>query len=124
MVDSIRSANGVGKVGAGAARHRTSPGVSLPATGSMAVEQVAAAADAGARSPGDDKQEAGGDPPGGDVKNGLTLEVSEDGEGQEIVYRFLDGRTGEVVGEWSSGELGKLRDYLRAKNLHILDKKI
>ncbi len=89
----------------------------------MAVEQVAAAADAGARNPGEDKQEAGGDPDG-DAKSGLTLEVSEDGKGQELVYRFLDGRTGEVVGEWSSGELNKLRDYLRARNLHILDKKI
>ena len=123
MVDSIPSTNGVRKVGAGAARHRTSPGVSQPTTGSMAVEQVAAAADAGARNPGEDKQEAGGDPDG-DAKSGLTLEVSEDGKGQELVYRFLDGRTGEVVGEWSSGELNKLRDYLRARNLHILDKKI
>ncbi len=90
----------------------------------MAVEQIAATANAGARNPGEDKQDGPGDTPNGDARGGLTLEISEDGGGQQIVYRFLDARTGQVVGEWSTGELDKLREYLQAKNLHILDKKI
>ncbi|MDE3114621.1 MAG: hypothetical protein KGL26_03370 [Pseudomonadota bacterium] len=124
MVDSIPSANGVRKVGTGAARHRTSPGVTQQITGSMAIEQIAATANAGARNPGEDKQDGPGDTPNGDARGGLTLEISEDGGSQQIVYRFLDARTGQVVGEWSAGELDKLREYLQAKNLHILDKKI
>ncbi|MBU6445181.1 MAG: hypothetical protein KGR48_14840 [Alphaproteobacteria bacterium] len=124
MVDSISSANGARKVATGAVRHRTSPGVSQAATVVIAVEQIAPASGAGAHDPADDRQEDQDDPRDSNTKHGLTLEVSEDGEGGEIVYRFRDAGTGQVVGEWKTGELGKLRDYLRAKNLHILDEKI
>ena len=123
MVDSISSANSVRKVGTGPARNRTPSGVSQATTGSMTVEQVGASGDAGKRNPGDDEQhraDAQTDGAGG----GMTLEISEDGEGRELTYRFLDPVSGKIVGEWTADQLDKLREYLREKNLHILDKKI
>ncbi len=56
-------------------------------------------------------------------ESGLRLEISEDESGQELVYRFVDARTGEVVREWDAGEFGKLREYARAQNIHLLDTK-
>jgi hypothetical protein len=123
MVDSISSANSVRKVGTGPARHGTPSGVSQTTTGSMAVEQIAASGDAGRRNPGDDEQHRA-DAPVESTGGGMTLEISEDSEGRELIYRFLDPRSGKIVGEWTADQLDKLRDYLREKNLHILDKKI
>ena len=54
----------------------------------------------------------------------LRLEISQDDDGAELIYRFVDAQSGAIVREWPAGEFGKLRDYMRDKKIHLLDKKI
>ena len=54
----------------------------------------------------------------------LRLEISNSDEHGEFVYRFVDAQTGSVVSEWNSDRIGKLRDYVREKNIQLYDKKV
>lgn len=126
MVDTISSANGVRQAGAGAARHGSPSGSSSQAATSKAVEPVAAS-DAPAQREQNHREERDAPREPGQRENapaGLRLQISEDADGNEIVYRFVDAQTGNVVGEWDADQIGKLRDFVRAKNIHIFDKKV
>ena len=59
-----------------------------------------------------------------DASQDLRLEIAEDESGAELVYRFVDAQSGDIIREWNAGEFGKLRDYMRDKKIHLLDKKI
>ena len=124
MVDTISSANSVRKVGTGATHHRSPPGTSNPAAGSKAVEQVSAAGDPAQHESDSNESDQREPDRRGNSASDLRLEISEDTTGGELVYRFVDAQTGHVVGEWDADQMGKLREYLRAKNIHIFDKKV
>jgi hypothetical protein len=77
---------------------------------SEAVERTAAA-----DSPQDDSREASAE--------GVRLEVHEDGQGG-FIYRLIDCRTGALLREWAGDEVTKLREFLRAHRIQLLDRKI
>jgi len=54
---------------------------------------------------------------------GVRLEVHEDGKGG-FIYRLIDCRTGVLLREWAGDEVTKLREFLRAHRIQLLDKKI
>lgn len=126
MVDTISNAKGI-RHGASATKRFGAPSVSSP-TGAAArpVAPVSAVSDSEHRDPdqqpAQDERYSGRDtePQGAD----LRLEISEDSNGAELLYRFVDAKSGAVVREWPAGEFGKLRDYMRDKKIHLLDKKI
>lgn len=126
MVDTISSANSARQAGSGAIRHGSPSGSSTPAVTSKAVEPVLAS-DASTQYEQDHRGERDGQHHPAQreaVSSALHLQISEDAAGNELVYRFVDTRTGTVVGEWDADQLGKLRDFVRAKNIHIFDKKV
>lgn len=126
MVDTISSASSVRQAGPGAARHGSPSGSSGQADTSKAVEPVSAA-DAPAQNEHGYRQER--DTPRRTAQPeshsaDLRLQITEDASGNEVIYRFIDVQTGTVVGEWDANQIGKLRDFMSAKNIHLFDKKI
>lgn len=126
MVDTIANAKGIRRSGSDTSRYGA-PSASSPNTAAArAVSPVAAVA---GRDQHDPDEQAGHDdkhskhsaqPQGSD----LRLEIGEDDNGGELVYRFVDAQSGAVVREWAANEFGKLRDYMRDKKIHLLDKKV
>lgn len=118
MVDTISSAKGI--------RHAGSPRYGASPASSPAFDRPVTPATA---TDGADRHEQGGgehETPHDDAQDNqdLRLEIAEDEGGKELVYRFVDAQTGDVVREWNADEFGKLRDYVRHKKIHLLDKKI
>jgi hypothetical protein len=54
----------------------------------------------------------------------VRLEVQEDRETGEIVYRLVDLRTGALIREWRGEHLDELRQFLQENQIQLLDKKI
>ncbi|MDE2465095.1 MAG: hypothetical protein KGO02_15465 [Alphaproteobacteria bacterium] len=118
MVDTISNTRGIGR---GATRYAPSPAASvdsekavLPATSST---QTGAEGNANDPQPNPDGQGEGD-------SARMRLEVREDPIDGELVYRFIDPKTGEVLREWDSRDLGRLRDYMRKARIHLIDTKI
>lgn len=125
MVDTISSAKSIRLAGSATTRYGAPPATSDPSVSDKPVTPVSAAADAGrddhdSGAEGESRREF---PQEGDGA-GLRLEISEDEGGNEVIYRFVDAQTGDLVREWDAGEFGKLREYMRAKKIHLLDKKV
>lgn len=126
MVDTISSANNVRQAGAGAARHGPPSGSSGQAVTSKAVEPVSAS-DAPAQHEHGYRQERDTSRRSAQPENSsadLRLQITEDASGNEVTYRFVDVETGKVVGEWDADQIGKLREFMAAKNIHLFDRKI
>lgn len=125
MVDTISNAKSIRHPGSKTARPGTPPATSDPAVSAKPVAPVSPAPDAGQHDHHDSgERQRGGTPPQEQDETGLRLEVSGDESGGEVVYRFVDAQTGAVVREWDAGEFGKLREYMRARKIHLLDKKV
>lgn len=54
----------------------------------------------------------------------VRLEVQEDRETGEIVYRLVDLRTGALIREWRGEHMDELRKFLQENQIQLLDKKI
>ena len=125
MVDTISNAKGI-RHGASATNRFGAPSVSSSSGAVRHVAPVSPASDSGHHEPDEhgahDERHPGHDsePQGAD----LRLEISQDNDGAELIYRFVDAQSGAIVREWPAGEFGKLRDYMRDKKIHLLDKKI
>jgi len=119
MVDAISNAKGIRA--AGASRYGASP-ASSPTAEKRAIAPVAPTG-AATRRDQDGSGEGSSRDPRQDGQD-LRLEIAEDEGGKELVYRFVDALTGDVVREWDAGQFGRLRDYMRDKKIHLLDKKI
>ena len=116
MVDSISRTKDVRQAGSATARYGSPPAPAQPAVASKPVLP----------SPGSSQSEDGSPDERGaeQTESTLRLEITEGENGEELIYRFIDARTGEVVREWDAGEFGKLRDYARSRNIHLLDTKV
>ena len=125
MVDTISNAKSIRQTGSATTRYGSPPAASDPVAGSKAVAPISASADAGRREQ-DGRGEQGAQREfSPDADNmGLRLEISQDESGSEVIYRFVDARSGTLVREWDAEEFGKLRDYVRDKKIHLLDKKV
>jgi len=125
MVDTISSAKSIRQAGSATTRYGAPPVTSDSVTGSKAIAPISASGDAGRR---DDESRRERDIQrefSQDADNtNLRLEISQDASGSELIYRFVDAQTGRLVREWDAGEFGKLRDYVRDKRIHLLDKKV
>ena len=124
MVDTISSTKGIRHAGSATTRYGASPATASPSVSERAVAPVAATGDTN-RQDQDGRSEH--DTPreyAQDASQDLRLEIAEDESGAELVYRFVDAHSGDIIREWNAGEFGKLRDYMRDKKIHLLDKKI
>lgn len=116
MVDTVSTAKNIRQAGSATTRYGSSPAPSQPAIGSKPVLPSSGSGQSGHG----DHNERGGE----QSESSLRLEITEDENGEELVYRFIDARTGTVVREWDAGEFGKLRDYASSRNIHFVDKKV
>lgn len=114
MVDNISNTRGIGR---GVTRYAPSP-----ATSTDSVRAVAPSPDSSER----EKHEGRGHEPEADEQpeEAMRLEIAEDPADGELVYRFVDAKSGDVVRQWDSRDLGRLRDYVRTQRIHLIDKKI
>ena len=125
MVDTISNAKSIRHSGSATTRYGAPPATSDPAVSDKAIAPVSALADPAQREhEGGSERDSQRETSSELDSTGLRLEISGDGNGNEVVYRFVDAQTGDLVREWDAGEFGKLRDYLREKKIHLLDKKV
>lgn len=124
MVDTISNAKGIRPAGSATTRYGAPP-ASSDTTGTKAVAPVSASGETAKHDQdGQSEQDAHRDAMPETDGPDLRLEVREGGDGKELVYCFVDVQTGQIVRKWSAGEFGKLRDYVRDKKIHLLDKKV
>lgn len=125
MVDTISNAKSIRQTGSATTRYGSPSVSSDPVASSKAVAPISASADAGRREQDGQREQDAQREFSPDADNtGLRLEISQDESGSEVIYRFVDARSGTLVREWDAEEFGKLRDYVRDKKIHLLDKKV
>lgn len=122
MVDTISNSKAIRQAGSATARYGASPASASTSATDRPVAPIASTGDATRQDQGG---QSGQDPSHEhDPAQNLRLEIGEDSNGSELVYRFVDATSGDIVREWPAGEFGKLRDYMRDKKIHLLDKKV
>lgn len=123
MVDSVSNAKTIRQAGSATTRYGASPASASNSAAGRPVAPVASSGDA-TRQDQDDHNPKNSHDQELDGAQGLRLEIAEEADGRELIYRFVDAISGDVVREWPAGEFGKLRDYMRDKKIRLLDKKI
>ena len=125
MVDTISNAKSIRQAGSAMTRYGAPPVASDLASSSKAIAPVSPSGDAGRREDDGRREQDVQREFSLDAENtNLRLEISQDESGSELIYRFVDAQTGRLVREWDAEEFGKLRDYVRDKRIHLLDKKV